>query len=99
GDGFRLVLLGEGPQRQALRERAATLPDGTVEFRDAVQPEEAAVQMRDADALLVSLAPTPELAKFVPSKLFDSWALGRPVILATAGESAPIAGDGPCAPV
>jgi glycosyltransferase involved in cell wall biosynthesis len=99
GDGFRLVLLGEGPQRDVLRERAATLPAGAVEFRDLVQPEEAARQMREADALLVSLAPMPELAKFVPSKLFDSWALGRPVVLAAGAEAARLAAEGPSATI
>lgn len=99
GDGFRLVLLGDGPQRAALREQAADLPPGAVEFREAVQPQEAAIQMREADALLVSLAPTPELAKFVPSKLFDSWALGRPVVLAAGAESARLASEGPSAAI
>ena len=85
GAGFRLVLLGGGPEAEKLRELAASLPSGEVEFRDPVQPEVAAGQMRAADALLVSLAPQPELAKFLPSKLFDCCALGRPVILAAAG--------------
>ena len=87
GEGYRLVLLGAGPQRAMLRERAADLPPGAVEFRDPVQPERAAPMLRAADALLVSLADQPELAKFVPSKLFDYCALGRPVIIAAAGEA------------
>ena len=45
------------------------------------------VQLRAADALLVSLGAKPELASFVPSKLFDCCALGRPVILAATGEA------------
>ena len=64
GSEFRLVLLGGGPERGHLGELAAELPDGPVEFRDPVQPEAAAPQMRAADALFVSLAPQPELAKF-----------------------------------
>ena len=87
GSGFRLVLLGGGPERRRLGELAASLPEGSVEFRDPVQPADAALQMRSADALLVSLGAEPELAKFVPSKLFDCCALARPVILAAAGEA------------
>ncbi len=87
GPGFRLVLLGDGPERRRLGELAAELPEGSIEFRDPVQPQEAATQMRAADALLVSLGTEPALAKFVPSKLFDCCALGRPVILAAAGEA------------
>lgn len=85
GDGFRLVLLGGGPERARLER--ATADGAAVEFRDPVQPEEAARQMRAADALLVSLGAQPELAKFVPSKLFDCCALGLPVIVAAAGEA------------
>jgi glycosyltransferase involved in cell wall biosynthesis len=49
--------------------------------------------MRAADALLVSLGAEPELAKFVPSKLFDCCALGRPVIVAAVGEAPKIAAE------
>lgn len=93
GPEFRLILLGDGPQRERLRELAAGLPEGAVEFRNAVQPEIAATQMRAADALLVSLGAAPELAKFVPSKLFDCCALGRPVIVAAAGEAPRLAAE------
>ena len=91
GNEFRLVLLGGGPERTRLGEQAAGLPPGQVEFREPVQPEEAAGLMRAADALLVSLGEAPELAKFVPSKLFDCCALGRPVVLAARGEAPRIA--------
>jgi glycosyltransferase involved in cell wall biosynthesis len=49
--------------------------------------------MRAADALLVPLADRPELAQFVPSKLFDCAAVGRPLIVAARGEAARIAED------
>ena len=87
GSGFRLVLLGSGPQKRSLQERAAACEPGTVEFREPVQAAAAARQLRAADALLVSLDPAPEMAKFIPSKLFDYCALRRPVILAARGES------------
>ncbi len=91
GPEFRLVLLGGGPERGRLGELAAPLPEGTVEFRDPVQPEAAAPQMRAADALLVSLGAQPELAKFLPSKLFDCAALRRPIVVAARGEAPRIA--------
>ena len=46
-----------------------------------------------ADALLVSLSADPMLSTFVPSKLFDFCALGRPVVLAAAGEPQRLAGE------
>jgi glycosyltransferase involved in cell wall biosynthesis len=91
GDGFRLVLLGGGPERSRLEELSRGLPEADVEFRDLVQPDVAAGLMRAADALLVPLGSAPELAKFVPSKLFDCCALRRPVIVAASGEAPRIA--------
>jgi glycosyltransferase involved in cell wall biosynthesis len=86
GDDFQLLLLGEGPRRPALEKMAGRLPPGRVEFRDLVPPAEAARIMRASDALLVPLAKNPELRAYVPSKLFDACAIGRPVIVATGGE-------------
>ena len=57
-----------------------------VAFRDLMQPAEAARHLRAADALLVPLDSQPGLEKFVPSKLFDCCAIGRPVVVAAAGE-------------
>jgi glycosyltransferase involved in cell wall biosynthesis len=86
GEGFQLQLVGAGPVREALEARAAELPAGSVVFRGLVQPEVAARYLRASDANLVSLGAQPELAKFVPSKLFDCCAVGRPVVLSAAGE-------------
>ncbi len=86
GPGFRLVVLGEGAERPSLRALAATVAPGLVEFRDQLPPRQAVVVLRASDALLVSLAADPVLESFVPSKLFDFCATGRPVVLAANGE-------------
>jgi glycosyltransferase involved in cell wall biosynthesis len=91
GEGFRLLLIGDGPRRAELREQADQLPNGQVEFVDPVPPKQAGRLLRAADALLVSLADGFE--GFVPSKLYDCCAVGRPVILAVAGEAATLADD------
>ena len=62
-------------------------------FRDAVPPAEAMRVMRASDALLVPLADSETLAKTVPVKLYDSCALGRPVVVAAPGEAARLAGE------
>jgi glycosyltransferase involved in cell wall biosynthesis len=87
GAGFRLLIVGGGPLLGEARRLAATLTDGQVEIRDAVQPSEARRLMRASDALLVSLAARPGLDRFVPSKLYDCCAVGRPVVLAARGEA------------
>jgi glycosyltransferase involved in cell wall biosynthesis len=86
GDGFRLLILGAGAARPGLERQAAAIAPHSVEFRDQVPPEEAARLLAASDALLVSLADSPALEAFVPSKLFDFCAVGRPVVLAAAGE-------------
>ena len=93
GDEFELLLLGEGPMRKQLADQAGGSDIGHVVFHDLVPPTEAALYMRASDALLVPLADSPDLADYVPSKLFDCCAVGRPVILATTGESARLAGS------
>jgi glycosyltransferase involved in cell wall biosynthesis len=91
GDGYRLLLLGEGARRAELEEAARAAPEGAIEFRDPVPPEQAARVLRACDALLVPLAANPGLEGFVPSKLFDCAAVGRPLIVAVAGEGGDIA--------
>jgi colanic acid biosynthesis glycosyl transferase WcaI len=86
GEGFQLQLVGAGPMREKLEARAAELPPGSVVFRGLVEPELAARYLRASDANLVSLGAQPALSKFVPSKLFDCCAIGRPVVLSAAGE-------------
>ena len=87
GDRYQLLLLGDGPLRGDLERRAQAVPPGLVAFHGLVEPALAARYMRAADACLVPLDAQPALRKFVPSKLFDCCAVGRPVIVAAAGES------------
>jgi glycosyltransferase involved in cell wall biosynthesis len=56
-------------------------------FRDRVTLPEAVEFMNASDALLVPLADDPIYAKFIPSKLFDSMAAGKPVLLSVDGEA------------
>jgi glycosyltransferase involved in cell wall biosynthesis len=97
GEGFTLLVVGAGPRLAAIRERAASLPPGAVEFRGLMAPREARRHMRASDALLVPLDSMPELAKFVPSKLFDCCAVGRPTIVSAAGEASRLAEAGEAA--
>lgn len=86
GPGFRLLLLGNGPDRQQLEAQAATLSSASVSFHDQVSQPEALRYLRASDALLVSLASQPEFSDAVPSKLYDYCAVRRPVIVAANGE-------------
>ena len=92
GEGFELQIVGDGAARPGL-ERQAAGGGGNVVFRDQVPPAEALRIVRASGALLVPLADDPILASFVPSKLFDFCAAGRPVVVAAAGEPARLADE------
>lgn len=85
-EGFHLVVLGDGPAKEELEARACKHGPGLVDFRPQVAPEVARRYLQASDALLVPLAADPELSTFVPSKLYDYCGVGRPVIVAAAGE-------------
>lgn len=91
-EGFQLLILGDGPAKAGLEAQAQAMPNAAVDFRPQVEPAEALRHLRGSDALLVPLAPDPALSAFVPSKLFDCCAAGRPVIVAAAGEPTRLAG-------
>ena len=91
GEGFQLVLIGDGSRRSDLERLASGIPNDQVVFHDAVPPAEAAELMRASDALLASRAPAPELDGMVLSKLYDCCAVGRPVIVSAAGETSRLA--------
>jgi colanic acid biosynthesis glycosyl transferase WcaI len=94
GDGYQLLILGDGAARPGLERQAAALSlRDEVRFVDQVPPESAIRYARASDALLVSLAPDPALAAFVPSKLFDFCAVGRPVVVAAKGETPRLTAD------
>jgi colanic acid biosynthesis glycosyl transferase WcaI len=91
GDGYRLVVVGDGPVRGQVEAFAERVAPGSVTFTGLLPKDRAARLMRASEALLVSLADTPGIAYAVPSKLYDCCAVGRPVIVAAAGEAARIA--------
>lgn len=86
GEDYQLQITGQGPRREHLEQLARDLPDGRVVIRDLVPPEEAARRLRAADAVLVMQRGF--LTDVISSKLFDSCGVGRPVIVAAAGEMA-----------
>lgn len=88
GEPFRLRLVGGGPRRAALEQEIRERDLDNVEISPPVAREEVSEVLRRCDALLVCLRDEPLLDHFVPSKLFDAMAVGRPVLLAARGESA-----------
>jgi glycosyltransferase involved in cell wall biosynthesis len=88
GEAVRFVLLGDGPIREALRADAGRRGLDNVEFRGGVPVGEVGDFLQSCHALLVPLRDHPLLADFIPSKLYDAMAVGRPAIVAGRGEAA-----------
>ena len=81
----RFVLLGDGPVKAELQARDTA---GRIEFRPGVPVESVADFLLSCDALLIPLRDHPLLDDFIPSKLYDAMAVGRPALVATRGEAA-----------
>lgn len=84
---FRLV--GDGPVRRELDRAAERLSN--VEVLPPVPVERLGPLLQGCHALLVPLRAHPLLADFLPSKLYDAMAVGRPAIVAAEGEAANLA--------
>jgi len=80
----RFQFIGDGPEKHALIQLAAGLK--TVVFEDPIPKAEIPSRMAKADAILLSLRDVP-LFRFgvSPNKLYDAYAIGRPVITTVAG--------------
>lgn len=81
------VLVGSGPVKEDLIQEAEARGLDNIQFLDRVPLEKAAAYMAASEALLVPLEDHEIYRKFIPSKLFDSMASGRPVLLSVDGEA------------
>lgn len=80
-----IVLLGDGKEKPALVEKAASKQLGNVLFLPPIPKKDIPPAIAAADACLAILKPIPEYATVYPNKVFDYMAAGRPVILAIEG--------------
>jgi len=80
----RILLVGDGPEKQSLIRFAEDLK--SVEFKAPVPKSQIPDLMAEADAIILSLKDVPLFRYGVsPNKLYDAYALGRPVITTVAG--------------
>jgi glycosyltransferase involved in cell wall biosynthesis len=83
-------LIGEGPAKAHLVEQAERRGLANVRFHPQIPLEEITAVLAASDALVVPLSAHPTFGEFVPSKMIDFMAVGKPVILSAAGEAARI---------
>ncbi len=87
---IHFLFVGEGAEKDALVELAGTLSLANVSFQPAVAREEVPALYRSAEVCLVPLRAVPLFRAFIPSKMFEILACGRPVLASLEGESAEI---------
>lgn len=86
-EDVEFLFIGDGPQKRQLMAHAAWLGLRPVRFLPPVPLEQSAHYLNASDVLLVPLARDPVFAMFVPSKLFDGMACGKPILLSVDGEA------------
>jgi glycosyltransferase involved in cell wall biosynthesis len=79
--------MGEGPMKAALVAGARARQLDNVRFLPEAPLDACAAALAAADVCLVPLAANQVFEMFVPSKLFDAMAAGRPVVLSVDGEA------------
>jgi glycosyltransferase involved in cell wall biosynthesis len=90
GQAVRVAFVGDGADKPRLRRRVAELGLANVTLAPAVPPSQVPELLAAADVCLVTLRDVPLFATFIPSKMFEYLAAGKPVIGAVTGESAQI---------
>jgi glycosyltransferase involved in cell wall biosynthesis len=87
-NGFRIVLIGDGPEKERLVARSRELGLTHVRFLDPVPTERMPGILAAADMGIACLRKT--LPGAVPSKMFEIMGSGRPLVLVAGGEPAEI---------
>jgi glycosyltransferase involved in cell wall biosynthesis len=93
---IHFLLVGGGPVEADLRRSIAELDLRNVEFRAPVAPASVGEVLMSCHALLVPLRNHPLLNDFIPSKVYDAMAVGRPAIVAANGEAAAFVDEHGC---
>jgi hypothetical protein len=90
GGGIHLLFLGDGATKRALKSQAAALDLDNVTFIDTVPKDEVMRYWSLLDVAIIHLKKVDLFHTVIPSKLFESMAMGIPVLHGVMGESARI---------
>ena len=90
GDRFCFILLGDGANKESLRQRALDEGLDNVIFIDSVPKEQVVRYWSLLDAFIIHLKKDHLFTTVIPSKLFECMGMGIPVLHGVKGESADI---------
>jgi len=85
GPEVEWILVGDGADFERLRQRAVSEGLTRVRFTGLVGKREVRSQLARADVCLVHLRPTPLFRTVLPSKMFESMAMGVPILMGVEG--------------
>jgi glycosyltransferase involved in cell wall biosynthesis len=86
----RFAFVGEGAEKRRLADHVRALGLANTALHDGVPRERVPGMVAAADICVVPLRDVPMFDTFIPSKMFELLAAGRPVIGAVRGEAARI---------
>lgn len=84
---IHFIIMGDGPERQKLKELKKRLDPIAVHFVDRMPRRELLGMMRSIDAVVVPLLRNELFLGAIPSKIFEALALSKPVLLGVDGEA------------
>lgn len=90
GNRFRIILLGDGANKAALRQRAQDEGLDNVIFVDSVPKDQVVRYWSVLDASIIHLKKDELFTTVIPSKLFECMGMAIPVLHGVEGESAGI---------
>lgn len=86
-EDIALLLIGDGPVKHSLIDLARGLKLNNIFFHPQVPINRINPYLNISDVLLVSLKDDVVFDTFIPSKMFDCMACGKPIILSVNGEA------------
>lgn len=92
---IRFRLIGDGPDKRTLIQKAESLAISNIEFCDPVPKSEIYNELQKSDAFLMLLRASDVFRWGVsPNKLFDYMAMARPIIFAVNSSNSPVEAAG-----
>jgi glycosyltransferase involved in cell wall biosynthesis len=90
GQDIKILFLGDGTRKEALKQQALEMELDNVVFIDSVAKDEVVRYWSVLDVSIIHLRKSELFTTVIPSKLFECMGMGIPVLHGVAGESADI---------
>jgi len=84
---IKFLFMGDGAEKASLLEKAAELDLTNALFLDSVSKQEVVEYLNLKDASLVNLRKSDTFLSVIPSKIFESAAVRKPILLGLEGET------------